>query len=432
MAAISSGLFLLYLSYLLFLLYVQSATSFQLDLMLQQPISVRDTFLVIPNRTHILVSAFVDDRPEGYGPAIRILGYAHFDDLNTVYCKIYYTNGNTLCLQYPAVVEVIGHSNHDKQTVINAYLCRITKEELAWGIPNAVSLLQTPGCEYSEKALRIQHVDRQHPTFKKFGVCVPEAAYKADSSPQDWVEFLEMCRILGADFVQVYNTSHTWPLLSKLPQSYLKSKDLHLVNWTLKDTYPSGILSERTLLVNDCLYRNLNRAKQLVVVDSNELLIPHKQKDWSEMLLQLHSLHNSSFVGAYLFKTIPYYDESTGNTSSYSVSIPHSGGTDHRRIYRLPQIVTHRLRTRSAVSVGEHAQLMVAPRKVTSISKNGIAMMLPGFLYYSVPIDFADVHRFTPRGKLSINDLKVDASTDKYVPHLLNALHQKFYSTSGK
>ena len=445
MATISSALLLLYVSYMVFLVSLQSTTT-SLRLTVQQAISLRQTLLVTPNRSHVLISAFYDDRQTGYGPSIRALGTGLYDDTQALYCKLYYSNGQTYCPDKPVMVETLGSMGKQSQVYANFYHCTLPVSGVQLSgvhvytrqlyttsndgpsvsnspIPRAVSFNTDKSCGFTSSAIQVE--DIPDTTHAQIAVCIPQVTWSSEytaPSSQDWVELLELCRILGAEFVHVYNSTQTWPAIRELT-AYQKSGMLHVTSRPgLSGQQPEA---EAMILRNDCVYRNLHKVKYLVMLQHNEILIPYQQKSWMDLIHHLAMLHNSSLVGAYVFRTVRYYDETTQTTSNFSLDI--AGGVKARH-HRLPRIVSHRLRDRSSLPISQHAQIAVELRKMTGISASGISTMLPGYLYYTVPEQHANIHQFNARGKLKIKDLTLDATTDKFVPSLLNAMHQKFYS----
>ncbi len=47
---------------------------------------------------------------------------------------------------------------------------------------------------------------------------------------------------------------------------------------------------EEVIPYNDCLYRNMYKFKYLAVVDFDEVIVPHHDKDWHGLLGRLEAL----------------------------------------------------------------------------------------------------------------------------------------------
>ena len=121
------------------------------------------------------------------------------------------------------------------------------------------------------------------------------------------------------------------------------------------------------------------------------------------------------------------YDESAGRRPTASSRSPRGSNAS----YRLPRIVTHRVRDRMPSRVTGYNGFIVVPPKVISVAATRVSWMIPGYGCLTVSPILGSVHQFESRTRLKAKDLQarvvVDSSQDKYMSRLLKMMHQRFY-----
>ena len=137
---------------------------------------------------------------------------------------------------------------------------------------------------------------------RNFTVCTTPLNYRYNRA-HELIEWVELNRILGADFFTLYNYT-TGPDVDNVLNFYIKQGILEVVPWKLPmgvNTWPKtntpveihyfGQLAAS----NDCLRRNRDRSNYVVVLDLDEFIIPRKELTWRGMMKRLPD------SGAYVF-----------------------------------------------------------------------------------------------------------------------------------
>lgn len=383
------------------------------------------------HRDYVFVSAFFDDRLDSSRPSIRVLGYHRRTRTRPLYCEVQLRTGESFCLETAATVVPLDPSTMFNETVVeHFYVCRLAY----WHRPEFVSLGFSPTCRDDERnALDVQYSSAAVGRVRSpsgFGVCLSDVisrrVLRTHDDVQTLVECIEMNVILGMDKMYIYVGDMNPEVMLTL-RRYMQRRLVEIVDWSSEQE----ALTDRgvALSLNDCLYRNMDQHRYLVFSGVDQLVLPHRQMSWRALLADVTAAHNSKLVGAYVFAAFRYYDETTENRKSSHRSL--RGSSASATSYRLPRIVTHRVRDKVAGDATRDARFIVEPRRLISIAATRISRMLPGYLFNSVSPRLGSAHQFESRTKLNAKDLQarvvVDSSHDKYVPRLLKVLHQRFY-----
>lgn len=145
--------------------------------------------------------------------------------------------------------------------------------------------------------------DTQEMPGMKLGVCVPPLY--GNSSLSKVVNFIEMCRLLGADNIFLYIHDIPNDSLSFL-QNYtsLAPEVLTLMAWDLPIAHKKTPASETSqiiwnhgqlLAIQHCLYANMANFDWLLFIDIDEMLIPQTAETWQAMLSQVEARFHSQF-----------------------------------------------------------------------------------------------------------------------------------------
>ena len=146
-----------------------------------------------------------------------------------------------------------------------------------------------------------------------FIVCVSVSYW--NHNPYRVVEWMEMQRILGAKSVKIYNNSLVKEsadvFLHYAREGFVEFRQSH--NF-LPDLGELTIHLHMSPVLNDCLYRNMYAAKKIVIVDLDEVIVPHSGQNWAAMLEHLeerlpkehYNPHRSYvFKNTYFFLDLP-------------------------------------------------------------------------------------------------------------------------------
>ncbi|XP_063880618.1 uncharacterized protein LOC135111326 [Scylla paramamosain] len=253
--------------------------------------------------TFYLYSAFFDNRTlTRPGPSVRILGMAdRIKPAVRTHCQLWYEGQGTPVVA--KVVEyrhlVIGASDNKRKGTLQSYLLQcVIPESHRQRVPQSVSLVEGR-CDRSTNNLRVVHNPLPEGEKSNFAVCVKGMDFDEDISLR-MVEWFELLFLLGADKVFVYDLG-IHPNISKILKHYESKGKVDVRSLTLPGEQPTArglvrrylqakIFSKRRnelIPYNDCLYRNMNLYKFIVLIDIDEVIMPRAVPSWKELLEQV-------------------------------------------------------------------------------------------------------------------------------------------------
>lgn len=303
------------------------------------------------NGSYYLYSAFYDNRSPNK-PYIRILGmFNRIQPTVEVFCKIWYDG-----LTVPVISKLTKYNyiwrkewGNYKDNVLQPYLmgCIVPDDERIDGdqVPLSVSLVEQP-CHTPTNNLRIiynkQADDEQE---ENFAVCVKGLELMYVDNSFRITEWLELLFILGADKVFIYDLG-VHPNVSKVLKYYESQGRVHIQKSTLPGEQPTApglqhlylkqkITNKRlneVICYNDCLYNNMYRYKFVVLLDTDEVIMPRSAPNWGTLFQQEKIMDVSSSgddglitfnrsVSSYCARHVYFLDSMT-DESHWSPEIP--------------------------------------------------------------------------------------------------------------
>ena len=247
--------------------------------------------------------AYLDLRRKG-NFTVQILALKHNKDRDSLVCHI--TAGGKEHVLYAQAYRMC--ENHGKAYEGWIYSCvlPVTMQTLPHNI-SAVSLSprQTHG-----KTLTTLNVKTIPPetslAARQIGVCVPPLF--GDLSLSHLINFIQMCKVLGADTVFMYLGSVSSEIKKFLKYHSINDASLSVIGWDLPKNV-SGLEDRiwyhgQLLAVQDCLYRNMDSFHYLLFMDLDEMLVPQETRTWQEMLTQVFTTEAKRSVAALSFKSV--------------------------------------------------------------------------------------------------------------------------------
>lgn len=238
-------------------------------------------------------SAYFDGRkdvPERN--VVVVFGY-HMKSLkiSNWYCLFTYMDKtSSVCLTEAAkqVGFCTGGLDADKVAEAFSYVCKVkcrstecTNDE----IPTFVALSRNSDCAEASDPIPVRNRQLPRTSEKKtFGVCVQSPVYGQSVGLQQISEFIEMNQVLGAEIITLYFMEMKEDMLQFLQDHYAKEGLLRLVKWKKLEKWNPLHYFGQTLIMHDCLHRNMHRVKYLALVDLDELIVPLKHQNWQEMI----------------------------------------------------------------------------------------------------------------------------------------------------
>lgn len=134
---------------------------------------------------------------------------------------------------------------------------------------------------YSETGLR-------QPNTTNIGVCVKPFHFYYNKS-LELLEFIELNRLVGVSQFTLYNDT-LGKEVDCLLQQYIREGVVEVLQWKLDMDSQKEIRTEGLFAaLNDCLYRNMNSFKYLMLIDFDEFIVPHEKKTLIDMIKHINS-----------------------------------------------------------------------------------------------------------------------------------------------
>ncbi len=256
--------------------------------------------------------AFLDTRPQAGAPTIRIFAVSEEHDARSVTCQIWFRVNQTdkpLLALVEADFRSIGRGMKRGSVRYLEYLynCPVPTGRLA---PQSVSLTFTK-CANSSLNVPVTVIEKRRTPLHVFGVCVAAAYNRID--PSRVIEWVELLKILGVSEINIYNSNLVSDTLSVL--KHYKEEGVVQI-YDAPPPLPTWDYWSRKLAVvpgfNDCMYRNMYKYNYTVVIDFDEVIIPQKHLNYTDMLKHINAFHKSQSPSrpAMEFRNAYYFSDS--------------------------------------------------------------------------------------------------------------------------
>lgn len=248
-------------------------------------------------------SAYYDSR--GPRPHVRIIGATKTKRSDKVWCRLYYRDNRKPVL-IPGTVSIIRENWNLKYSACFVICLIPTDQKNEAGkiiVPESVSVVTVPPPSASSASTSTTSttpspvVTNQLPVLNArnggtgsvmvnssdVGICVKPIHFDYDKT-LELIEFLEMNKILGVTKFTLYN--HTMsPEVSCVLRHYIAEGGVTVLPWKLNMISQKEIRTEGLFAaLNDCLYRNMNDFRYLMLIDFDEFIVPHMNDTLPEML----------------------------------------------------------------------------------------------------------------------------------------------------
>jgi hypothetical protein len=143
--------------------------------------------------------------------------------------------------------------------------------------PVSVSLVMEP-CQTAENDVKIIDNQPESQQKKEFGVCLKQLNFEDKKSAFRFIEWVHLMKILGVDKIHGFTRS-VHPDILKAVKSFTEKgwMEMKPVFAPLGSMFVHASWETRALelmLLNDCFYRNLNLYKYIIVIDTDEVIMP--------------------------------------------------------------------------------------------------------------------------------------------------------------
>ena len=240
---------------------------------------------------HHIFSAYYDSRELPNRPCIVLFGFIEKErqdkeKQDNMFCTVVYEDNTTKCLG--EVTQTLVHL-HDKRAI--TYICRLHSTD---EIPTHIILCAKDKCESCDHSKRIPVWNRDSGVKESVGVCIEGPLYTSQWVTKETMfelilEFLAMVKVLGVKIVTIYNTNGKHELLMKILKLYPELVDMVQWNKPVARLHYHG----QSMLLQDCLYRNMYRVKYLAFIDLDEMIFPVSSNNWIDMLQILEAMEGT-------------------------------------------------------------------------------------------------------------------------------------------
>lgn len=336
-------------------------------------ILTNDTITPVKNTKSFVVSAYFDPREK---QMVVVIGISYRYKTEPHYCH-YYCNVTLLSIK----AEIVVHSDHFGFPYgATDFQCELPNnckpEYISISGNNKNQSLQ------QLQFLKVQNLLAQHKqepsSFQfNFSVCLP-TLYGGYNKVLQFVQSMEMYRILGAQQIVVYKTNCSLEM-EKVLEYYQKTGFAKVIPWPIssflkiskgwKFSLHPGDLQYfgQIVILNDCLYRNMYNSRFVILNDIDEIVVPVRHSNWMAMTEYLAK----KMPGVNIFRVenhifpISVQDENNTFPSSIWNIIP--GGNDHG-----PNILQHVYREPNRPHIYNPTKLFVNPRSVIRTSVHSV------------------------------------------------------------
>jgi len=283
--------------------------------------------LYTSNGTFQLFGAYYDVRQaDKINPSVRILGMIdRIEPTIKTYCQFWFESQKE-----PVFMKVLEYKyiwnrkwGNFKQGIYQPYLitCQIPQQYHKM-VPASVSIVEKP-CDRATNNLRV--IYNKPDQKKKFAVCVKGLDFLHEDLSVRLVEWIELLGILGADKVFFYELQ-VHPNISKVLQYYQKLDRVDVTPLTLPGGEPNVPGFQHMYLVkklvnkrqnelipyNDCFYKNLYTYEYIVLLDTDEVIMPVNTTSWQELMdvvLPKATAANNNTRASYRARNVYFFDD---------------------------------------------------------------------------------------------------------------------------
>ena len=155
-----------------------------------------------------------------------------------------------------------------------------------------------------------------------YSVCLGGAWHGGLVSPEWWVEWMESNIIFGAELIMIHNMSMPHSM-DPYVEYYTKRGLLEVLPWNVDRIMEKGGTRShlQLALINDCLYRLRRRARYMVQIDQDELIVPRHTGDvtWADMIRRSGCVPDAGVYGARQLFYGLHYSNNTHNANTTSL-----------------------------------------------------------------------------------------------------------------
>ncbi|NXG53458.1 GALT1 galactosyltransferase, partial [Psilopogon haemacephalus] len=369
------------------------------------------------NRTFI-VSPYFDNRER---KLTRVIGIVHHEAVKELYCWFCcHPHGKI----YVSRADIDVHSDRFEFPYGATDIICLEPENCD---PTHVSIHQFPQGDIDQLPMFEIKNRKAEPFPVDFTVCI-STMFGNYNNVLQFIQSMEMYKILGAQKVMIYknNCSH---LMEKVLKFYMEEGTVEVIPWPIDshlkvstrwhhslDDKDIGYYGQITAL-NDCVYRNMQRSKFVILNDADEIILPLKHPDWRTMM---HSLQQQN-PGAGIFLFENHIFPNTVSTPVFNISSWNA----------VPgvNILQHVHREPDRKDVINPKKIIVDPQKVIQTSVHSVLHAYGSSVY--IPMDVALIYhcRVPLQAGLPRDSLIKDTTVWRYNSSLITNVNKVLHQT---
>ena len=353
-------------------------------------------------------SAYMDTRDISYS-SNRVVALAMQNDRiqhALLYCHLTDSNGRTWCLKDHIRKKVINRCRQYKYRSYY-YICNLPPHFSAI-TPKFVSFSFNRSCQQLSPPIPVTQVQTTSNPAKGFGVCIESPLFNM-ADVQFIIQTIEMNRILGAEWFTFYVHSASQDVMRVL-QDYSKEGVVEVVMSTIPNI--SVHYYGQQVLLQDCAYRNMYKVRHLFYTDLDEIIVPQKDQNWSQMITAM----DRKSIGSFHVRQVTL----VGKSAPITLSICNSS-----KEIETPRFMKFTERS-SPYSLPLRAKYIIKPETFTVAQTHDPGPLLEGYSIYRVPSEVALLYHYRfPFFHDSSRKRVKDNRMIRYLPELINCIEQK-------
>ncbi len=256
-------------------------------------------------RTLIRRIAFHDARPQFHTDSLVIITLHNDRDepsLPSLYIQLLHADGDRQSCHPLEYWKKVGNYRPVFKDYYVAYLLRFEIQRTNMP-PTFVAISRDVSCSGDILPVLPVFSDIKKNKTDVFSVCTAKGLF-GDIDPQWLMHWIEFNLALGATYITILIHSVKDELYNTI-RPYQDEGIVEIIDWHLGvEIHEIGMWAS----LQECIYRNINRAEYLNLHDSDEILVPQKHLTWKEMVHDFNSVTTDaskyasfSFPNAYWF-----------------------------------------------------------------------------------------------------------------------------------